>query len=268
MGSKEISQLFGKNIWLRKIGYFLIRLTTLREWYLHRAMKKILPNKEKPFRLLDAGSGMGQHAIAIAESYRNARVTGIELDSEQVQDCQDFALKIGLENVHFYKGDLTTFNYREEFDAIFCSSVLEHITDDTTVMRKLYKGLRENGSLIVYVPTSEKRVLVTLKRSMERQLKENNEKYPHQHVRYYSEEELVEKLEKTGFDILDSTITYGSFGRLAYDIVTTVQYSSFFLYIFPFYMMFIHPFVLLLMWADIYRKNENGNGLMILARKK
>ncbi len=268
MNSKEISRFIGKNILLRKIGFFLISITTLREWYIQKALNQILAQINKPFDFLDAGSGMGQHAIDVASTFPNARVTGIELDEEQVQDCNFFALKSGLKNFEFVQGDLSNFQQDKMYDVILCASVLEHISDDMGTLTRLNNTLKNNGYVLIYVPSSEQRVLASLERKINAITEKENKKYPHEHVRYYSEEELHEKLNKTGFNVIDSIITYGSFGRLAYDIVTSVQYSSLFKYIFPFYLMLVHPFVMLLMWADYKRNNKDGNGLMIVAQKK
>jgi hypothetical protein len=40
-----------------------------------------------------------------------------------------------------------------------------------------------------------------------------------------------------------------------------------FKWIFPVYLVLIHPFVLFLMWRDISIINKNGNGLLMIARK-
>ena len=97
---------------------------------------------------------------------------------------------------------------------------------------------------------------------------EAGDEYPHGHVRYYNPDELHTKLKSVGFDIVDSVITYGKFGRFAYDIVTTVQYSKFFQLLFPLYFVFVHPFVMLLMLADYLTENKEGNGLLVVAHKR
>ncbi len=155
----------------------------------------------------------------------------------------------------------------EKFDTILCASVLEHIENDKQVLSSLYRALNKRGYLIVYVPTSERRVFPFLIRKIHKMTKEKSAKYPHEHARYYSGDELQNKLEESGFNIVDKTISYGPFGRLSYDIVTSIQYSPVFKYIFPFYFVLVHPFVLLLMWADIRMNNHDGNGLMIFAQK-
>jgi hypothetical protein len=98
--------------------------------------------------------------------------------------------------------------------------------------------------------------------------KKSTTKLLHEHVRYYSKEEISSKLAQAGFEIKESHITYGHYGRYAYDIVTLVQYNRFFKLFFPFYFVFIHPYVMLLMWVDLIAENKTGNGLLVLAQKK
>lgn len=267
MNSKAIATFMGKSILLRKLGYFFISITTLREWYLVRAVDQILCDRPGSFSFLDAGSGMGQHAYRVAKKYPRSRVTGIELDEEQVDDCNHFVQKLGLKNVAFYAGDLTRFNFEESFDLIFCSSVLEHIQDDRRVIEQLHRALKKDGRIIIYVPLSEQRVLPFLARRMQRQLLLEKKKFPHDHVRYYSVTEMSDKLHRAGFSRVQPRIASGAFGRWAYDIVTTVQYNKYFKFLFPVYLLFIHPFVLILMWADFRHHNRTGNGLLIQAQK-
>ena len=267
MDSKEISSFIGRKIYIRKLGFLFILWTTLREWYIRKGIRKICQPLNKKVTVLDAGSGLGQHAYFVARKWPLTEVTAIEVDEKQVKDCNYFVKKIGLENIEFLQGDLSQFNFNNKFDIILCSSVLEHIEDDQAVLSSYHDNLKQNGSLLVYVPTSEKRVLSSLDRKIKKQLKETGKALPHEHVRYYSKEELVSKLEKNGFEIKDIVITYGKYGRLSYDIVTSVQYSSVFKLLFPFYLLLIHPLVLLLMWADYLIKNNEGNGLLIIASK-
>jgi 2-polyprenyl-3-methyl-5-hydroxy-6-metoxy-1,4-benzoquinol methylase len=268
MNSKDISRYLGKSVVKRRIGFYFIYMTTLWEWYIRRQLWKVLDSQDKSFAFLDAGSGMGQHAFAVAQKYADAQVIGIELDEEQVDDCNYVAQRLDRKNIRFKKGNLVNFNYRDAFDVILCSHILEHIEDDMTVIKALYKGLKKNGTLIVYVPTEERRVLASLGRTIHLIVKKNGARFPHQHVRYYSAAELHRKLVLNGFHINSSIKTYGPFGRLAYDIVTSIQYSKFFRILFPFYIFFIHPLVLVLMWADLNKKNHEGSGLLICASKK
>jgi 2-polyprenyl-3-methyl-5-hydroxy-6-metoxy-1,4-benzoquinol methylase len=268
MTSKDIAQFIGKSVFWRKIGYALITVTTLREWYIKTKLAKILKRQNDNFSFLDAGSGIGQHAIAISEKYDKAKVDGIEQDQEQVEDCNYYVRKTGKDNIRFFQGDLANLENNEKYDVMLCSSVLEHIDQDVKVMESFHEHLNDEGHALIYVPQSEQRVIPSLGKTMQKMVDKAGEKYPHGHVRYYKPEELHSKLTSVGFDIVDSVITYGKFGRFAYDIVTTVQYSKYFKLLFPFYFVFVHPFVMLLMLADFLTENKEGNGLLVVAQKR
>ena len=150
---------------------------------------------------------------------------------------------------------------------MLCSSVLEHIDHDVKVMKTFHDRLKDDGYALIYVPQSEERILPTLERTMQRMVEEAGDRFPHGHVRYYKPEELHQKLQSVGFEIVDSVITYGVFGRIAYDLVTSVQYNRYFKIFFPLYLVFVHPFVLLIMLADYFMKNKEGNGLLVVAHK-
>ncbi len=266
MTSKEIAAFIGKRIFLRRILYRVIYLTTLREWYIRKALRVVLKGR-KVFTFLDAGTGLGQHAVFVSRLCPHADVLGVDTDKNQVDDNLYFAIKTKLKNLNFKQDSLLNLQATEKYDFILCASVLEHIENDEQVINLFYRNLNHKGCLIVYVPVSERRVFAFLRRKIHKMTTAKNAKYPHEHARYYSAQELQTKLESTGFQIVEKTISYGPYGRLSYDIVTGIQYSPFFKYIFPFYFFLLHPFVLLLMWADLRKNNQEGNGLMIIAQK-
>ncbi len=264
MTSQDIAGFIGNSSLLRRLAFIAVHLTTLREWYLRKVLKQTL---KKSFAFLDAGSGMGQHAVWIAENYPQSQVLGIDTDSRQIEDCRRFAKRNHIPNLAFESGSLDEVKLDTEFDHVLCASVLEHIENDDKVLKSFHKILKPNGTLIVYVPVSEKRVLKSLERKINKMTEHANAKYPHEHVRYYKQIELLDKLMKNGFKIKTSKQTYGTFGRWSYDIVTTVQYSRFFKLIFPFYFLLVHPFVMFLMWLDMRSENLDGNGLLVVAEK-
>jgi len=48
--------------------------------------------------------------------------------------------------------DVTTMDYKNEFDIILCTNVLEHVFDFQKGIEKLYEALKEGGTAIVFVP--------------------------------------------------------------------------------------------------------------------
>ena len=262
----ELTRLVGQRIWLRHLVFTLVRMTTLREWYLCSALNKQL-QVCKNFSFLDAGCGMGQFAFRIAKKYPCANVTGFEQVDHRVQDNNHVAARMGLKNLEFHTRDISQLTEKSQYHVILCNSVLEHIKDDIKTLKKLYDALYEKGILIIYVPSQEKRVIKALKKMQDRQILESKTGKLHDHIRYYSKEELVSKAASVGFECLQSTSTYGRFGRWSYDLVTFVQYHRFVKWLFPLYLLFLHPAVMILMWLDFIQNNEQGNGLMLVCQK-
>jgi SAM-dependent methyltransferase len=267
MNSKEISRFIGRNIGLRKLGFRIIFLTTLREWYIARAMRRLFAADPKIHSALDAGCGMGQHTYNLAKRNPALRIGAIEQDAEQAADLVDFFKRCGIDRVEVRAGDITRDDLGAPVDLLLCCSVLEHIEDDLALMRRFHARIRAQGRLLIYVPLAEKRVFKSLQRRIEAMTRAAGDRLPHGHVRYYSAELLESRLQQSGFTVVQRELSYGPYGRLAYDLVTALQFSRFFLLLFPFYLVLLHPFVMGLMAIDFLRTNREGNGLILVARK-
>jgi SAM-dependent methyltransferase len=73
----------------------------------------------------------------------------------QESDCIDY-LSADLSSITAMVAmDITDIQYEDNtFDAIYCSHVLEHVPDDRTAMRELYRVLKPGGWAILQVPMS------------------------------------------------------------------------------------------------------------------
>ncbi|HOT96237.1 MAG TPA: class I SAM-dependent methyltransferase [bacterium] len=267
MNSKEIARFIGRRPWLRRIGYRFIFLTTLREWYIARALRRLLAVDPDIRSALDAGCGMGQHTYALSKRRPGLRITAMEQDPEQSADLADFFQRSGIKEVAVRSGDITCADLGEPVDLVLCCSVLEHIEDDLGLLRRFHDHLRENGSLLIYVPLAERRVLKSLERRIAAMTQTTGDHLPHGHIRYYTPEWLEARLRQCGFSVFHRELSYGPKGRLAYDLVTRVQFSRFFLVLFPFYLVLLHPLVMVLMAIDYFGTQREGNGLLLVARK-
>jgi SAM-dependent methyltransferase len=101
-------------------------------------------------RLLDAGCGSGQWAIAFAE--RGARVTGIDLSPEMIRFARDLAGARGLE-IEWRTGDVTRLaEPLAVFDAIHARALLQFVPDVPGALREFRRVLRPGGRLLASVP--------------------------------------------------------------------------------------------------------------------
>jgi 2-polyprenyl-3-methyl-5-hydroxy-6-metoxy-1,4-benzoquinol methylase len=88
----------------------------------------------------------------------------------------------------YYQYNLLDLIFLEEFDGICACDVLEHIDDDSKVLKNLFYALKPGGRLIITVPADMK-------------LWSDEDIYS-RHKRRYSKKELRKKLENNGFKVI------------------------------------------------------------------
>jgi SAM-dependent methyltransferase len=111
------------------------------------------------------------------------------------------------------KLDLTDIQFWDnQFDAIICSHILEHIVDDRLAMREMYRVLKPGGFLLLMVPIYGDHTYEDCRiTSPEDRRKHFGQK---DHVRKYGKD-IFERLEKSGFKVSE----WPSKGELSSDIV-------------------------------------------------
>lgn len=174
-------------------GYHPDALTILAQleannfWYQSR--NEILKNVfkkhigGKPANFLEVGCGNGLVLRALSD-FKNLSLTGADIYLSGVKFAQS-----QLPGVKFIQMDATDIPFSNEFDAIGCFDVLEHIDEDMKVIHELAKALKPNGYLFITVP-----------------------QYPFlwseideidRHKRRYTKSEISEKIKAAGLEILD-----------------------------------------------------------------
>ncbi len=121
--------------------------------------------------------------------YRSA-----DLFMESVDD------RVDIIDMHIYKDN--------SVDIFLCSHILEHVEDDRKAMRELYRILKSGGFGIVMAP-----ILLTLKEVYEDScIISEADRWKHfgqnDHVRIYSKEGFVNRLEEAGFKVSQLGIDY------------------------------------------------------------
>jgi SAM-dependent methyltransferase len=98
-------------------------------------------------RVLDAGSGMGQWTVCLAEA--NQEVHGVDVDADRVHATAMIAEALGLRNVRMNRQALERLDYPDEsFDGIFSYGVLM-LTDYRKVIPEFFRVLRPGGRLYI-----------------------------------------------------------------------------------------------------------------------
>ena len=251
-----IKSFIGGSVVLRKVFYLYLNLFFLRAWYVRKEIKKFFENKKDgKVSVLDAGTGFGQYSYFIAKKFKPLNITAVDINAEVIESNRNFINRTGLKNIKFEPADLTKMKYQNIFDLAICVDVIEHIKEDTLVLKNLHSALKDGGTLILTTPS------------------EKSEPDIEEHVRNgYSIDELKSKLKTAGFKDISIKYTYGKFGSLSWKLIikipgTFVGRFTPLLILLPFYYLFTAPIAFVLMWLDTKVKNETGTGLLVAARK-
>lgn len=124
--------------------------------------------------ILDFGAGTGTFACEMVR--RGYKLTCIEPDAKLKQNLQSLGLTTlaGLDELP-----------AESVDYIYTLNVLEHIEDDASAVAGLFRVMKPNGRLLIYVPA-----FATLFTSMDRKVG---------HLRRYTRSDLKNLLKSRGF---------------------------------------------------------------------
>lgn len=100
----------------------------------------------KPGELMDVGCGAGV-TLALARQL-GWRVHGLEMDSAAVQAARD-------DGIDVLQGSFERLEeFKDAFDAIICSHVIEHVFDPLEMIRLMHAALRPGGVLLVATPNA------------------------------------------------------------------------------------------------------------------
>ncbi len=262
---RSLGVFFNKTPFLRKIFYHLLNLLLLRSWHVRKTMRKIKKSfPEKP-DILDAGSGFGQYDYTMSLQFPAAKITGLDIKQEQIDDCNTFFTKIQRKNrVNFEYADLTQFSRPESYDFALSVDVMEHIEDDVRVFKNIYTSLRPGGVLLISTPSDQGGSDVH---------HDHEDSFIDEHVRDgYAISDIEEKLKSVGFKQIESKYSYGTPGKISWSLsmkipIKMVNLSKIFLAILPFYYLITFPFSFILNIFDVHMTHKTGTGLIVKCMK-
>jgi len=262
---KSLGRFFAGSQLMRKILYFLLDLLLLRTWHVKKSLRKISCQFPEEASVLDAGSGFGQYTWRMSRMNKNWRIKAIDINSEQIDDCNRFFAKAGLsERVQFETGDLTLLEESGKYNIILSVDVMEHIEEDVLVFRNFCRSLKDNGVLIISTPSDKGGSDVH---------NDIEESFIDEHVRDgYSIDDITGKLKMAGFRDITTGYTYGRPGNISWRLsmkypIRMLNISYLFFLILPFYYLIFFPVSIILNIFDISISHKTGTGLLVTARK-
>jgi len=98
-----------------------------------------LLDPKKGEKILDVGCGEGTLAVEIER--RGAKVIGVDMSSEMIEQCQ-------AKGIEAYVGSVTDLPYDEEFDAIFSNATLHWIKNSKSAVQNIAKSLKSSGHFV------------------------------------------------------------------------------------------------------------------------
>lgn len=113
-----------------------------------------------------------------------------------------------VKNAVFFQMDASNIPFENEFDIIGAFDMLEHINDDTLVLKQMHRALNSEGGLIVTVPQHPL-------------LWSSFDEYS-RHARRYIADELKKKIVKAGFGMLRQT----SFVSLLFPLLLLSRFKT------------------------------------------
>jgi SAM-dependent methyltransferase len=265
---RSLGSFFNASPVLRKLFYTLLNLLLLRTWHVKKEFKRWKRNASGKKKILDAGSGFGQYVYMMSGD-TNMEVLGVDVKTEQIEDCSHFFQKIGRENVSFEFADLTKFEQTDTFDMILSVDVMEHILEDEKVFENFHKSLKKDGFLLISTPSDQGGSDV----HDHDHDHDGDGSFIDEHVRDgYGIDEIQEKLKKAGFSQTEAYYNYGTPGKISWKLsmkypILMLNASKIFFIVLPFYYILTFPFALILNYLDLVTKHKTGTGLIVKAKK-
>ena len=263
---RSLGRFFAGSPFMRKTLYFLLDLLLLRTWHVKKALRKIARQFPVEASVLDAGSGFGQYTWRISRMNSRWKIKAIDINSEQIDDCNRFFEKTGLsDRVLFQTCDLTTLADLNCYNLILSVDVMEHIEEDLLVFQNFYKSLKINGMLLISTPSDKGGSDVH---------NDKEESFIDEHVRDgYSIKDITEKLSLAGFKNIEAGYTYGKPGNISWRLsmkypIKMLNVSYLFFVLLPFYYLIFFPVSIILNIFDLCLTHKTGTGLLVTARKQ
>lgn len=167
-----------------------------RRWEYGLALQALLDNESK--NVLEVGGG---GSLLIPLVY----LKGMEVIEVDPWDCSGMLLqqkvRLGLlEDIRFFQEDFLDFNIDEQFDAVVCTSVIEHVPEHEKFFQKLLSYVKPDGILVLTTDFHP-----------------SGEQFSQAHLRTYSEKDLLAYANSAkGFDFLGDGYDYTFWGNYVY----------------------------------------------------
>jgi SAM-dependent methyltransferase len=114
--------------------------------------------ENKNLKVVDMGAGKGYLTFALYDYLknnlnRNVDVEGVEFRKDLVDFCNEVAVKSDFNHLGFVEGTIEDYQSKEPIDVLIALHACDTATDDA-----IFKGIKDESSLIVVAPCCHKQV--------------------------------------------------------------------------------------------------------------
>lgn len=150
--------------------------------------------------ILDVGCGAGTISLYLAN--QGANILGVDISRKAIDSCKKSARILKLtDKTQFICNTIEKIKFRQKFDAIICSEVIEHIPRDRTFLKIIHRLLKNNGILILSTPSINAPLYkIGLAQNFDKRVG---------HLRRYSRQQISNLVRKSGFTIEEVKLTEG-----------------------------------------------------------
>lgn len=220
-------------------------------------LRRVLPHVVcKEGKILDAGCGRGGFSYEIAKQNSDVKIVAVDIDEERLDLNRVIAEKAGFSNIVFMKKNIENLDFHEEFELVVSVDNLEHLEDDVSGIKGLYRSLKKGGRLVLHVPGYERRWFFF-------KFQENFDVPGHFRPGYYKGE-IKNKLESAGFHVDDVHYTFGYLETIANNIsyfITGAEAKN------KIIIALVFPVLNFIAWLGLYSKPKKGAGVLALCHK-
>lgn len=109
---------------------------------------------EKGMKILDLGAGSGYLTFALAKTYPDVTVTGLDIVDKTLKDDQVRAENENISNISFVSYNGTDFPFNDnEFDMVVSRYALHHFPIIKKSISEVFRVLKGNGTLFISDPS-------------------------------------------------------------------------------------------------------------------
>lgn len=165
-------------------------------YYSFLSIKKYSSNAKNA---LELGCGAGTNLFFLAK--RGIKITGVDISENAIISCIQSAKYLGIDKAKFVNSDISNFRSKLKYDLVICFEVLEHLPDDVRCINTIYEILNDKGTALISVPSKNSALFRT-------GFLANTEKIIG-HLRRYNKNDIVSKIKKTKFKIIEVKLIEG-----------------------------------------------------------